>query len=88
MILSRLFSFAKMISRSALLLLVLLQWPSSNYARENPEAFPHNLLFSQADIPRIVENTRLPMFKEYWKSCWKRITRRIRIFCGKRLFMQ
>ena len=68
MILSRLFSFAKMISRSALLLLVLLQWPSSNYARENPEAFPHNLLFSQADIPRIVENTKLPMFKEYWKS--------------------
>jgi len=30
--------------------------------------FPLNLLFSKEDIPRIRENTQLPIFKEYWQS--------------------
>ena len=32
------------------------------------DAFPLNLLFSREDVPRILENTERPLFKEYWQS--------------------
>ncbi len=37
---------------------------------EKPQAdeFPLNLMFSKQDVPRIRENTQLPMFKDYWQS--------------------
>ncbi|MCG8608712.1 heparinase II/III-family protein, partial [bacterium] len=34
-------------------------------------SFPVNLLFSKEDVPRIAENTKLPMFRAYWESLWQ-----------------
>jgi len=37
-------------------------------AGEKDQEFPVNLLFSKADLPRIRENTKLPIFKDFWQS--------------------
>ncbi len=54
--------------RALLVLLIGLQLQNSVYAGTPPDEFPVNLLFSKKDIPRIFQNTQLPVFKEYWKS--------------------
>ncbi len=38
---------------------------------QNEKEFPVNLLFSRSDIPRIRENTKLPMFRDFWQSLLK-----------------
>lgn len=35
---------------------------------QNEKEFPVNLLFNRSDISRIRENTKLPMFKEFWQT--------------------
>ncbi len=52
---------------SILLVLVLTGIPAT-HALENTNEFPLNLLFSREDVPRIVENTKLPMFKQFWEE--------------------
>ena len=37
-------------------------------AEETQGEFPLNLLFSREDVPRIIENTKLPMFKDFWEE--------------------
>ena len=52
---------------STLLIIPLLSNSPATAAAPKGE-FPLNLLFSKSDIPKIVENTKLPLFKEYWQS--------------------
>lgn len=44
---------------------------SSTPAAAHDDGFPLNLLFSHDDVPQIRENTKLPMFREYWDSLLK-----------------
>jgi hypothetical protein len=37
-------------------------------ASERTNEFPINLLFNRSDVPKIRENTKLPIFKEFWQS--------------------
>ena len=53
-----------------LLLLISYSIPVSQ-AGETKE-FPLNLLFSRQDIPRIIENTKRPIFKEFWRDLLKK----------------
>jgi len=52
----------------SLFLFVLLLSPNPVQAERPSDEFPINLLFSKEDVPRIVENTQLSMFREYWQS--------------------
>jgi len=50
-------------------LLILPFWSDSLATAASPNGeFPLNLLFSRSDIPKIIENTKQPVFKEYWQS--------------------
>jgi len=37
-------------------------------ANSSEKEFPLNLLFSRADIPQILENTKRPLFREFWQE--------------------
>jgi hypothetical protein len=52
---------------SALLLIPFLSNSPATAAVPKGE-FPLNLLFSKSDIPKIIENTKHPLFQEYWQS--------------------
>jgi hypothetical protein len=64
---NRTFSAFIWILISTLLIIPILSNSTVSAAAPKDE-FPLNLLFSRSDIPRIIENTKNPLFKEYWKS--------------------
>ncbi len=61
------FSALTWIIISTLLIIPLLSNSPATAAAPKSE-FPLNLLFSKSDIPKIIENTKHPLFKEYWQS--------------------
>lgn len=52
--------------------LVMLSLSLSLFGTENPvqqkTEFPLNLLFSRSDVPRILENTKKPLFRDFWQA--------------------
>ena len=57
----------KSLKFAALIFLSLAFATNLTIAGEDNE-FPLNLLFSKDDVPRIRENTQLPLFKDYWDN--------------------
>lgn len=64
---NRTFSVFTWIFISSLLIISFLSSSPATAAVPKGE-FPLNLLFSRSDIPRIIENSKHPLFQDYWQS--------------------
>ena len=53
---------------SVCLIIICLLCISNLFAGDKENSFPLNLLFSKEDVPQIINNTKLPVFKDYWQS--------------------